>query len=225
MVRENLHRLEERIESACLKANRKRNEVRLVAVSKTYPIEVIKEALSLGQRDFGENRALELRDKFGLISDDIYWHFIGHLQTNKVKYVIKPAEFIHSVESIKLAEEINIQAAKIEKQQKILLEINSSNEESKFGLRNEEKIFELAEYCKNLKNIKLCGLMTMAPFTDDEEIIRKTFRSLRELKEKLNKSGFEFSELSMGMTNDFEIAIEEGATMIRIGTAIFGSRG
>ena len=225
MVRENLHRLEERIESACLKANRKRNEVRLVAVSKTYPIEVIKEALILGQRDFGENRALELRDKFGLISDDIYWHFIGHLQTNKVKYVIKPAEFIHSVESIKLAEEINIQAAKIEKQQKILLEINSSNEESKFGLRNEEKIFELAEYCKNLKNIKLCGLMTMAPFTDDEEIIRKTFRSLRELKEKLNKSGFEFSELSMGMTNDFEIAIEEGATMIRIGTAIFGSRG
>lgn len=225
MVRENLHRLEERIKAACLKANRKRNEVRLVAVSKTYPIEVIKEALNLGQRDFGENRALELRDKFGLISDEIYWHFIGHLQTNKVKYVIKPAEFIHSVESIKLAEEINIQAAKIEKQQKILLEINTSNEDSKFGLRNEEKIFELAEYCKNLKNIKLCGLMTMAPFTDDEKIIRKTFRSLRELKVKLNKSGFDLTELSMGMTNDFEIAIEEGATMIRIGTAIFGSRG
>lgn len=224
MVRENLHKLEKRIESACLKANRQRNDVKLIAVSKTYPIEVVKEVYNLGQKDFGENRAQELRDKSEMLKEAVLWHFIGHLQTNKVKYVIKPAEFIHSVESFRLADEINIQAEKINKTQQILLEVNASNEESKYGLRNEDDIFRLAEHCNSLENIKLCGLMTMAPFTEDEKIIRKTFSYLRELKDKLNKSGFYLKELSMGMTNDFEIAIEEGATMIRIGTAIFGNR-
>lgn len=224
MVRENLHKLEARIESACLKANRQRNDVKLIAVSKTYPIEVIKEVYNLGQKDFGENRAQELRDKSEMLKEAVLWHFIGHLQTNKVKYVIKSAEFIHSVESFRLADEINLQAEKIKKKQQILLEVNTSNEDSKYGLRNEDEVFRLAEHCNSLENIKLCGLMTMAPFTEDEKIIRKTFSDLRELKDKLNKSGFDLKELSMGMTNDFEIAIEEGATMIRIGTAIFGSR-
>lgn len=224
MVRENLHKLEARIESACLKANRKRNDVKLIAVSKTYPIEVIKEVYNLGQKDFGENRAQELRDKSEMLKETVLWHFIGHLQTNKVKYVIKSAEFIHSVESFRLVDEINLQAEKIKKKQQILLEVNTSNEDSKYGLQNEDDVFRLAEHCNSLENIKLCGLMTMAPFTEDEKIIRKTFSDLRELKDKLNKSGFDLKELSMGMTNDFEIAIEEGATMIRIGTAIFGSR-
>jgi len=224
MIRENLNRIEERINSACLKAGRDRNEVRLIAVSKTYPLNSIMEVFNIGVRDFGENKALELRDKSELINENICWHFIGHLQTNKVKYVIKSAEYIHSVESAKLAEEINVYAGKAGKDQKIFLEVNTSNEESKFGLRSEIQIFKLAEYCRTLSNIRLCGLMTMAPFTNDENIIRNTFAGLREYREKLNKEGFEIKELSMGMTNDFEIAIEEGATMLRIGTAIFGNR-
>ncbi|PJA96781.1 MAG: YggS family pyridoxal phosphate-dependent enzyme [Ignavibacteriales bacterium CG_4_9_14_3_um_filter_34_10] len=225
MVAKNIHILEERISSACLSAKRNRNEVKLIAVSKTYPVSEIENAFKFGLVDFGENRAQELNQKSELFDGAVNWHFIGHLQTNKVKYVIKPAEYIHSVESKKLADEINLQAEKIGKIQKILLEFNASDEESKYGLKNEYDLFELAEYCKGKSNIKLAGLMTMAPFTDDQKIIRQTFSKVRELKEKMNNEGFELNELSMGMTNDFEIAIEEGSTMLRIGTAIFGDRG
>lgn len=225
MVAKNLQILEERISSACFKAGRKRKDIRLIAVSKTYPVSEIEIAYRFGVRDFGENRAQEFKEKSLLFNKPVNWHFIGHLQSNKIKYVIKNAEFIHSVESKKLVDEINLQAEKIKKVQKILIEYNASDEDSKYGLRDSEKVFELAEYCKSKTNIILVGLMTMAPFTDNKSIISKTFIKLRQLKEELSRYGFNLTELSMGMTNDFEIAIEEGSTMLRIGTAIFGTRG
>jgi pyridoxal phosphate enzyme (YggS family) len=224
MIAENLKKVEDKITESCIKCGRNRSEIRLIAVSKTQPIEVIREAINTGIKDFGENKAQELRDKSELIAGDFNWHFIGHLQTNKVKYVIKAAEFIHAVDSIKLAEEINRKSKEINKNQKVLLEIKTSNEATKFGLVNEHEIFEAAHFCKKNSNLDLVGLMTMAPYSDDKSVIRNCFIQLRRLKEKLNKNGFTLSELSMGMTNDYTIAIEEGATMLRIGTAIFGDR-
>jgi len=224
MIAENLKKVEAEIAETCIKCGRNRSEIRLIAVSKTQPVEVIREAVSDGIKDFGENKAQELRDKSDLISGNFDWHFIGHLQTNKVKYVIKAAEFIHAVDSVKLAEEINRKSKEINKNQKVLLEIKTSDEATKFGLADEKEIFEIAQFCKNSSNLDLVGLMTMAPYTDDHKVIRNCFIELRRLKEKLNKNGFVLSELSMGMTNDYTIAIEEGATMLRIGTAIFGSR-
>lgn len=224
MIAENLNRLNEKIEEICLKTGRIRSDLRLIAVSKTQPVEIIKEAVDAGLKDFGENKAQELRDKSESITGNFVWHFIGHLQSNKVKYVIKSAELIHSVDSIKLADEINKKAESVSKIQNVLLEINTSLEGSKFGLRNEKEIFETAHFCSQSKNLNLVGLMTMAPYTDDKKIIRDCFINLRKLKEKLNNSGFAINELSMGMTNDYDIAIEEGSTMIRIGTAIFGER-
>jgi len=224
MIKKNLEIVRNKIAEKCEEIGRDSSEIRLIAVSKFKPVEDILEAFSLGIKDFGENRAQEFRQKTETIKENITWHFIGHLQTNKVKYVIGNAEFIHSVESLKLAMEIEKKAAKIGKVQKILLEINTSGEESKYGLRDEKEIFELAEYCKNSPNLDLRGLMTMAPLTEDETVIRKSFSDLRKLKDKLNRHGFGLTELSMGMTHDYLIAIEEGSTMLRIGTAIFGSR-
>lgn len=224
MIAENLKKVEDKIAESCIKCGRNRSEIRLIAVSKTQPIDVINEVLGTGIKNFGENKAQELRDKSELITGDFNWHFIGHLQTNKVKYVIKAAEFIHAVDSIKLAEEINRKSKEINKNQKVLLEIKTSDEATKFGLANEKEIFEVAQFCKNSSNLDLVGLMTMAPYTDDENMIRNCFIQLRRLKEKLNKNGFALSELSMGMTNDYTVAIEEGATMLRIGTAIFGDQ-
>ncbi len=224
MIAENLKLVEGKIEQICLKIGRNRSEIKLIAVSKTQLKEVIEKALRAGIKDLGENKAQELRDKSEIIVGDFNWHFIGHLQSNKIKYVIKSAEYIHSVDSIKLADEINKKAESINKIQKVLLEINTSKEASKFGLTDEKEIFEISEFCNLAKNLDLVGLMTMAPYTDDDSIIRKCFVNLRSVKEKLNSSGFQIRELSMGMTNDYEIAIEEGATMLRIGTAIFGER-
>lgn len=224
MIIDNLHIVEERIMKACLRAGRNRTDISLVAVSKTQPIAAIEEALKVGLIHFGENKAQELRDKNSIISSGIHWHFIGHLQTNKVKYVIDSAEYIHSVDSIKLAVEINKKAEAIGKVQKILFEIKTSSEESKFGIQNENDFFELINKVRELANIKAAGLMTMAPYTDDEKVIRECFKKLRLLREKAREKGYELTELSMGMTNDYEIAIEEGATMIRIGTALFGDR-
>ena len=224
MIVENLKKVEDKIEESCIKSGRNRSEIRLVAVSKTQPLSVINEVLEAGINDLGENKAQELRDKSELIAGDFNWHYIGHLQTNKIKYVIKASEFIHAVDSVKLTEEINRKSKEINKNQKVLLEIKTSDEATKFGLANEEEIFEVAESCKKSSNINLVGLMTMAPYTVDDSVIRDCFIQLRMLKEKLNKNGFALSELSMGMTNDFKIAIEEGSTMLRIGTAIFGDR-
>lgn len=224
MIAENLNKVEDKIAESCLKSGRDRAEVKLIVVSKTQPIELIKETLKCGVLHLGENKAQELRDKAEIIKGDFVWHYIGHLQSNKIKYVIKSAEFIHSVDSIKLAEEINSKAEQNNKKQKVLLEIKTSSEESKFGLESEKDIFETAEFCITQNNLELSGLMTMAPYIDDEKIVRKCFSNLRETKDRLLAYGIVLKELSMGMTNDYEWAIEEGATMIRIGTAIFGER-
>lgn len=224
MIEENINIVRQKIENACQKSGRNSSEIKLIAVSKNHPVESILDAYNFRINNFGENKAQELKAKSEEIDEEIAWHFIGHLQTNKVKYVIKSAEYIHSVDSLKVASEISKRAASVGKKQKIFLEVNTSGEESKFGLQNINKIFELSEECANLKNIILCGLMTMAPYTEDEAVIRKSFSELREIEEKLNSSGFNLTELSMGMTNDYEIAIEEGATMVRVGTAIFGER-
>lgn len=224
MIAENLKKVEEKISAACLKSGRDRSDVKLIAVSKTQPIQLISQVLDCGIIHLGENKAQELRDKSELISGDFFWHYIGHLQSNKIKYVIKSAEFIHSVDTLKLAEEINQKAGQINKRQKVLLEIKTSDEATKFGLSTEKEIYELAEFCLAQKNIELSGLMTMAPYTDDEKVIRDCFIKMRKLKNKFESNGILINELSMGMTNDFELAIEEGATMIRIGTAIFGER-
>jgi len=224
MIAENLNIVEEKVVNSCKKCGRDRSEITLIAVSKTQSVEVIKECLASGIKDLGENKAQEMKDKSEQISGDVNWHFIGHLQTNKAKYIINSAEYIHSVESIKLAEEINRKAEQIGKKQKVLLEIKTSDEATKFGLETNNEILSITEYCANLSNLDLVGLMTMAPYTDNSDVIRNCFIKLREIKERVNNAGFKLTELSMGMTNDYEIAVEEGATMLRIGTAIFGER-
>lgn len=224
MIAENIKRLRARIAAKCAEFKRNPKEVRLIAVSKFFGVDAIIEANRLGITDFGENKAQELRNKYEILGDKVTWHFIGTLQRNKVKYAVKAATFIHSVDSVALADEINKEAKKLNKVQKILLEVKTSSEETKSGLSDDEDVLKLVRHCSNLPNIELVGLMTMAAFTEDEKIIRKSFADLRNLKDKINKNSFDLSELSMGMTNDYEIAIEEGATMLRIGSAIFGQR-
>lgn len=224
MLTENLNKIEEKIQNSCKKVGRNRSEVCLIAVSKTQPIDVIQNAIKAGLINLGENKAQELNAKYPQISEKVNWHFVGHLQTNKVKYVIESSDYIHSVDSIKLAAEIDKRAKSLNKKQKVLIEVNTSSEDSKFGLTTDDGILEIAQYCSEAENIELKGLMTMAPYTDDENVIRKCFRGLRETKDRINQNGYNLTELSMGMTNDFEIAIEEGSTMVRIGTAIFGER-
>jgi len=224
MIAENITHLRERITAKCAEFRKNPKEFRLIAVSKFFGVDAINEANSLGITDFGENKAQELRDKYEILGEKVTWHFIGTLQRNKVKYAVKAASFIHSVDSLMLADEIDNQAKKLNKVQKILLEVKTSFENSKSGLNSNTEVLKLARHCSTLSNIKLIGLMTMAPFTDDERIIRQSFVDLRKLKDEINQNGFDLSELSMGMTNDYEIAIEEGATMLRIGSAIFGQR-
>ncbi|MBN1639363.1 MAG: YggS family pyridoxal phosphate-dependent enzyme [Ignavibacteriales bacterium] len=225
MIKDNIKILFDKIEQRCESCGRDFNELTIIAVTKNQLIEKLYEAHDSALIHFGENKAQEFKQKVELFNKPVHWHFIGHLQTNKVKYIIDAAEFIHSVDSLKLAEEINKKANLINKKQKILLQINTSLEESKFGIISDDNIFELYEFSSRLENISVEGLMTMAPFTDDEKIIRNSFKSLRFFKEKLEqKYNTKLNELSMGMTNDYLIAIEEGATMLRIGTAIFGER-
>jgi len=224
MIADNLKILTGEIAEECDKIGRKHEDLTLIGVSKYQPLKAVNEAYEFGLRNFGENKAQELRDKFTEFDKNVFWHFIGHLQRNKVKYVIRPAEFIHSVDSIKLAAEIEKQAAKVGKVQKILLEIKTSEEDSKFGLENEEEIEKLVEFSGLSASLDLVGLMTMAPYTDDEVEIGKSFSKLRKLKEKLNASGANIFHLSMGMSGDWKIALKEGATMLRIGTTIFGNR-
>lgn len=225
MIAENLDRIREKIALCCDKSGRDADNIKLIAVTKYFGIDTIERAIANGLTDFGENKAQELNLKFEKLGDKVTWHFIGTLQKNKVKYAVKAAEFIHSVDSAELADEINLRADKLGKVQKILLEVNTSSEESKSGLITDEDVFELTNYCSKKNNLELIGLMTMAPYTEDEKIIRRCFSSLRLIKEKLNKNGFnKVTELSMGMTNDYELAVEEGATMLRIGSALFGER-
>lgn len=225
MIADNLTRIREKIALHSEKSGRNPDEIKIIAVTKYFGIDTIESAVSAGLKDFGENKAQELNLKYEKLGNKVTWHFIGTLQKNKVKYVVKAAEYIHSVDSAGLADEINSGAAKLNKVQKIFLEVNTSSEESKSGLLTEDDVFKLSDYCRSKENLDLIGLMTMAPFTDDEKLIRQSFSSLRSMKEKLNKNGFnKITGLSMGMTNDYEIAVEEGATMLRIGSAIFGER-
>ncbi len=224
MIAENIKVLRDRIERKCVEANRDSREIKLIAVSKTFGTDYIEEVFDEGLKEFGENKAQELSAKYEQLGDKITWHFIGHLQRNKVRFVVPAASYIHSIDSLQLASEVNKAAAKINKVQKILLQVKTSEEESKFGIQSVSELFDLAKYCGEYSNIQVEGLMTIAPFTEDVNQIRQSFKQLRKLKDDLNSEGFGLKELSMGMTSDFEIAIEEGATMLRIGSAIFGER-
>ena len=225
-ISENLKDIEERIQKACDRAGRKREEVTLICVSKTKPVSAVEEAYSAGQRNFGENKVQEILDKAPALPEDIKWHMIGHLQRNKVKQVIERAALIHSVDSFRLAEEINIQALKRGITVPILMEVNAAGEESKFGVSVEDA-FPLAEQISELKGLRLCGLMTVAPYVAVSEENRPVFRRIRQLAvdiDSQNIDNISMDRISMGMTGDFETAIEEGATLIRVGTGVFGER-
>lgn len=224
MIRENIKYLTNKIIEKAVSVNRNPDDIKLIAVSKNFGVNEIREAFDAGIRNFGENKALELKDKAEELSLDFNWHFIGHLQSNKVKYIVDKVKYIHSVDSLNLAQVIEKYAVKDDLTLNILLEIKTSDEATKYGLTSEDEIFKVAEFCNSSKNIKLKGLMTIAPFTDNEKDIRQSFITLRKLKERLIAAGYPLTDLSMGMTSDFEIAIEEGATFIRVGTAIFGGR-
>ncbi len=226
MIKENLEEVEKRIQAACERAGRKREEITLIAVSKTKPIEDLKEAYDLGVRIFGENKVQELTEKYEALPEDIQWHMIGHLQTNKVKYIVDKAALIHSVDSLKLAETIEKEAAKKDCIANILIEVNVAQEETKFGVHSDE-VIPLIEKIALLPHVRIQGLMTIAPFVENSEENRTIFRSLQKLSVDImqkNIDNVNVSILSMGMTNDYEVAIEEGATMIRVGTGIFGAR-
>ncbi len=226
MLKDQLQEVEKRIQAACDRAGRKREEVTLIAVSKTKPVEPLQEAYDLGVRIFGENKVQELTAKYEALPKDIHWHMIGHLQTNKVKYIIDKAELIHSVDSLKLAETIEKEAAKHDLIADILVEVNVAEEESKFGMKMEE-VIPFVEKVSAFPHVRVRGLMTIAPFVEDPEENRSIFADLHKLYidiKKKNHDNDTVSVLSMGMTNDYEVAIEEGATMVRVGTGIFGAR-
>lgn len=225
-VTENLAEVRERMEAACRRAGRKPEEVTLIAVSKTKPVSLLEEAYAAGARDFGENKVQEILFKHPQMPEDVRFHMIGHLQTNKVSQVIDKAVLIHSVDSVHLAEKIEKEAAKRNMTVDILLEVNAAREESKFGLFLEEVIPAL-ESIRNFPHIRVKGLMTIAPNVENAEENRKYFKKLYQLYVDIKSKNIDngiMSVLSMGMTGDFEVAIEEGATMIRVGTGIFGSR-
>lgn len=226
MLRENLKQVEENIVKACERAGRERSEITLVAVSKTKPVSMLSEIYECGVRDFGENKVQEICEKRDLLPSDIRWHMIGHLQRNKVKYIVNDTTLIHSVDSYRLAEEINVQAKKINRIIPILIEINIADESSKFGIAKEEAL-QLAEEISHLDGIQIRGLMTIAPYVDNPEENRPYFKKIRELAVDIAKENIDnvsMDILSMGMTGDYAVAIEEGATIVRVGTGIFGSR-
>ncbi|MCI9658406.1 MAG: YggS family pyridoxal phosphate-dependent enzyme [Lachnospiraceae bacterium] len=226
MVQENYREVEEKVLRACERCGRDRREVTLIAVSKTKPVRMIQEAVEAGAVVFGENKVQELCEKYELLPKELHWHMIGHLQRNKVKYVVDKAELIHSVDSLRLAEEISKEAGKKNVQAGILIEVNVAEEESKFGVAVKDTE-ELIRSISGLPNICIYGLMTIAPYVEDPEENRPIFRSLAKLAVDIKKKNIDnvrMDVLSMGMTGDYEVAIEEGATMVRVGTGIFGGR-
>ena len=226
MLKENLESVKKRIEVACDKAGRNIDEITLIAVSKTKPLSDIEELIRYGTIEFGENKVQELVDKYENVSTSVNWHLIGHLQTNKVKYIVDKACLIHSVDSYKLAKEIEKEAIKKNVTANILVQVNVANEDTKFGLDTSE-VFDLVEQISKLSNIKIKGLMTIAPYVENPEDNRGYFSQLKQLSldiKSKNIDNVDMSILSMGMTNDYEVAIEEGATMVRVGTGIFGER-
>lgn len=225
-IRKNILDIKSRIEKAAIKSGRNFEGIEIIAVTKTVGLEKINLAINEGISNLGENRVQELLEKYDNIKVDCNWHLIGYLQTNKVKYIIDKVRMIHSVDRLDLAREINNRAKKIDKTVEILIQVNISGEESKFGI-SPQKVFDLTKEISLLRNVRVKGLMTIAPFTNKEEEIRPVFRSLREIlidikKENIDNIDMDF--LSMGMSNDFEIAVEEGANILRIGTSIFGKR-
>ena len=225
-MKEALEQIKEDIIKHAKISGRKSEDITLIAVSKTYPAEAIEEAISLGCEHFGENKVQELMNKVDEVKGNPKWHLIGHLQTNKVKYVIGHVELIHSVDSLKLAQEIEKQSAKKGVVTSILIEVNVAKEDSKHGIYVED-VLELVKAIAQLPHVKIEGFMTVAPFTEDPEENRPIFKALYDLSvdiQKQNIDNISTSILSMGMSNDYKIAIEEGATLIRIGTALFGAR-
>ena len=226
MIKEQLEEVRKNIEAACKRAGRDPKEVTLIAVSKTKPVPMLEEAYEAGARDFGENKVQEIMEKYEPMGPGVHWHLIGHLQTNKVKYIIDKVDMIHSVESLRLAEEINKRAAAKDLVMDILVEVNMADEESKFGVKPEEVeafLHDLSQF----PNIRVRGLMTVAPFVENPEENRVYFRKMRELLVDMNGKKIDninMDMLSMGMTGDYEVAIEEGATIVRVGTGIFGER-
>ena len=226
MLAENLKIVEEKICAACKRANRNRDEVTLIAVSKTKPVSMLNEVYHEGIRCFGENKVQELTEKYDKLPEDVKWHLIGHLQRNKVKYIIDKVELIHSVDSIRLAETIEQEAAKRNVIANILIEVNVAEEDSKFGLKVED-VLPIVEEIAKFPHIRIKGLMTIAPYVENPEENRNVFASLQKLSVDIaekNIDNVSVEILSMGMTNDYEVAIEEGATMVRVGTGIFGER-
>jgi len=222
-IRENYIRVMERIEKAARRVGRDQKEVKLVAVSKTVEVDRIKEAIEAGVSILGENYVQEAQKKIEEIGRSVAWHFIGHLQSNKAKYAVRLFDMIHSIDSLALAEELNRRAEQVGQVAKVMIEVNISGEATKFGT-DEEKVFSIVRRILNLGHLSLEGLMTMPPYFDLPEMSRPYYNKLRELKERMVREGIPLKELSMGMSNDFEIAIEEGATYVRVGTAIFGER-
>ena len=226
MVVENLAEVEKHICEACARAGRSRDEVTLIAVSKTKPVSMIEELLPGGTRDFGENKVQELVDKYEVLPKDIHWHLIGHLQRNKVKYVVDKACLIHSVDSMRLAETISEEGVKKGVTVPVLIEVNVAGEESKFGVTLEETEGLVREIAK-LPSIQIKGLMTIATYVEDPEENRVHFSRLKQLSVDIKNKNIDnvsMDVLSMGMTGDYQVAIEEGATMVRVGTGIFGER-
>ena len=215
-----------KVHASCNAANRNIDDVTLIAVSKTKPSSDIKTLYDAGVRDFGENKVQELTSKYEELPKDIRWHLIGHLQTNKVKYIVDKVHLIHSVDSVKLAKEIEKEAAKKDIIVNILVQVNVANEDTKFGLDNNE-VLQIIEEISVLPHIKIKGLMTIAPFVDDGEENRKYFNQLKQLSVDIKAKNIDnvcMDMLSMGMSGDYETAIEEGATLVRVGTSIFGVR-
>ncbi|MEX0994685.1 MAG: YggS family pyridoxal phosphate-dependent enzyme [Balneolaceae bacterium] len=223
----NLESVHQRIQQTCQQTGRNPDDIMLVAVSKTKPVQAIKTAYECGQIHFGENRARELQDKMGQIDiDPLRWHFVGPMQTNKIKYMVERVDWIQSIYKIKYLKEIEKRASRIDRVIRTLIQINISKEDQKQGC-TPSRLPEILEYAQSLKHVRVCGLMGMATFTTEPEDVRGEFKYLKELYEEhqsFNNGSVNLEHLSMGMTNDFEVAIEEGATMVRIGTAIFGKR-
>lgn len=226
-LKDNLQNVKDAIAKAALLANRRPEEILLLGVTKTVDVDVIEEAIGLGIGDVGENKPQELSRKYDAIGDRVRWHQIGSLQTNKVKYIIDKVELIHSLDRVKLADEINHRADKIDRDIRCLVQVNMSREESKHGL-NPEDVEDFVRYCsENCPRIRIVGMMTMAAATSNEDDVRRCFRDLRNLSIEIDRLGIDnvhMDELSMGMSGDYKIAIEEGSTIVRVGTSIFGKR-
>ncbi len=227
MLVDNYNNVRKNIDEAALRVGRRPEDITLIAVSKTKPLEDIEELRAAGVMEFGENKPQELRDKYDNISAPVHFHQIGHLQTNKVKYVINRAVLIHSLDSIKLAEAIEKEAEKNDKIVDVLVEVNYAEEDSKFGITKDTALPFIKEVAEKFPRIRIKGLMTIAPFVDNPEDNRGIFRGMKQLLLDItseNIDNVDMNVLSMGMTNDYIVAVEEGATMVRVGTAIFGER-